>query len=296
MHLNVEIDEGSGFCYGVVRAIGKAEEVLGTAGKLHSLGAIVHNETELERLAGKGLETISYEDFKDGKIPEGAQILIRAHGEPPETYSLAKERGYRIIDCTCPVVLKLQEKIRRAARLAGKDGRILIFGKTGHAEVNGLVGQAEAEGCKVHVIESEKMLRELLGDGTWSGRGRTEIFSQTTKDPEEYRRICDILKAGIPDAKVNDTICGQVASRHSRLTEFAGSHDVVLFVSGKESSNGKVLYQLCLQANPKSHFIGNAGDVRPEWFSDGDSIGICGATSTPKWLLEEVAAIFQNYL
>lgn len=296
MHLKIDIDGDSGFCYGVVRAIGKAEEFLSAHGRLYSLGAIVHNETEMERLARKGLETISYADFLSGEAGQGTDILIRAHGEPPETYAIAAEKGYRIIDCTCPVVLRLQEKIRAAAKRMGSGGCIMIFGKTGHAEVNGLVGQAEAEGCPVYVVENSGMLRSLIAGGELARFGGVEIFSQTTKDPAEYREICRELIAAVPSAKANDTICGQVASRHRKLAEFAGNHDVVLFVSGKESSNGKVLYRLCLDVNPRTHFIGDEGDIREEWFSDGDNVGICGATSTPKWLLEKIADYMRKYL
>lgn len=293
MHLKIEIDEGSGFCYGVVRAIGKAEEILSASGKLYSLGAIVHNDTELERLAQKGLTSISYDEFENGAPGHGAGILIRAHGEPPKTYAIAEKNSYRLIDCTCPVVLRLQEKIRAAAKRIGGNGRILIFGKKGHAEVNGLVGQAEAEGCDVYVIENEEMLHSLSASGKIGGTGtadsQTEIFSQTTKDQDGYRRLCDSLKRLIPGIKINDTICGQVASRHARLTDFAARHDTILFVSGKESSNGKVLYGLCKKANPRSHFIEDENGIKPEWFHEGESVGICGATSTPKWLLERVA-------
>lgn len=296
MHLNIEIDEGSGFCYGVVRAISKAEEFLASSGKLFSLGAIVHNETELERLAGKGLSTIRYEDFESGKIGCGADVLIRAHGEPPATYRIASENRYHIIDCTCPVVLKLQGKIRQAAKRIGPRGRIIIFGKAGHAEVNGLVGQAEAEGCPVSVVENAEMLQSLIASGAIRRDGETEIFSQTTKDPSEYEEICDILCEAFPEARTNNTVCGQVASRHKRLEDFAKSHDCILFVSGKESSNGKVLYQLCLETNQRTHFIGTEQEILPEWFSEGEKVGICGATSTPKWLLERVSEFLQKNL
>jgi 4-hydroxy-3-methylbut-2-enyl diphosphate reductase len=292
----VEIEKHSGFCGGVIRAIGKAEKYLdgNPGGKLYSLGAIVHNEAELERLGRKGLVTISREDI--GSIPDPCRetLLIRAHGEPPETYSLAKETGITVIDCTCPVVLRLQERIREAyERLKPEGGQLIIFGKIGHAEVLGLVGQV---GGDATVIEDVPMLLDALGEGP-GGHAPTirtdkplDIFSQTTKSPVEYARICTLLKsrarAGLT---VHDTICSQVASRHEELSEFALSHDVVIFVSGATSSNGKVLCDLCRSRNPRTYHISDPEEVSPEWFRDGDMVGVCGATSTPRWLLEQVA-------
>lgn len=296
MVMNVEVDENSGFCYGVVRAIETAERVLSSSEVLYSLGAMVHNETELERLAGIGLRTIDRKQFTEGTFPgqEPPAILIRAHGEPPETYRTAEEKGYRLIDCTCPVVLKLQEKIRKSSAELGPDGMIIIFGKKGHAEVNGLVGQARAENCPVEVVEDRSMTYDLLRSGKISPESEVRIFSQTTKDPEEYKEICKIIRDHIPGAAAYDTICAQVATRHKRLRDFAAGHDCIVFVAGKESSNGKVLYELCHETNPRTHFTGNPSEISKDWFREGESVGVCGATSTPKWLLEKVAEKIRN--
>lgn len=286
MNLNIEIDEGSGFCYGVVRAIQTAETFLARDnGELYSLGAIVHNETELSRLEAIGLRTLDYDEFCASSDMHGKHLLIRAHGEPPRTYGTAAQAGYSVIDCTCPVVLKLQQRIRAAAERLGDKGLILIFGKKGHAEVNGLVGQVEQSGCRVAVIESPEMaIHSEIPQGC-----RTEIFSQTTKDPAEYESVCSILSAKCPSLVINRTICAQMASRHEKLKEFATRHSIIIFVAGKESSNGKVLYNLCMSNNCNCHFVGSPDEIKPGWFTPGDNVGICGATSTPKWLLEEVA-------
>ena len=286
VRLNVEIDPGSGFCGGVIRAIGRAEEYLSGGGTLYSLGAIVHNEAELERLGAKGLVTVS----SVSEAPSGEALLIRAHGEPPETYSSAAERNLSVIDCTCPVVLKLQQSIREAwERIRGR-GELLIFGKPGHAEVLGLVGQT---GGGALVVQDLPMLEGLIAQGCIPKEGPLEIFSQTTKSPSEYREICSRLRKFLsPKASfmVHDTICAQVARRHEKLREFAASHDAIVFVAGVSSSNGKVLYDLCKSVNERTHHIGGPSGIDYSWFSDGDSVGVCGATSTPSWLLEEVAA------
>lgn len=307
MKLHVEIDKGSGFCNGVIRAVETAEANLNGNG-LYSLGAIVHNNAELERLRQKGLEVIDIESMKK---MSGTTVLIRAHGEPPQTYTIAKENNIKLIDCTCPVVLKLQERIKKTydqinqTVANGEDGElsggmIVIFGKEGHAEVNGLVGQVNGDAVITDVIHS--------ADG-YSIKGISQIdfsrpiyiFSQTTKDPQEYELVCNVIREKIAQArgcsieeagryiKIHNTICRQVAQRHSNLVEFAKSKSVIVFVSGKESSNGKVLYELCRSANPHSYHIQGIGQIDREWFNDGDSVGICGATSTPKWQLEEVA-------
>lgn len=291
MGIRVEVDDNSGFCYGVVRAIETAEKVLSSSEVLYSLGAMVHNETELERLAGIGLRTIGRDTFNEGSFSESKSpsVLIRAHGEPPDTYKTAEEKGYRLIDCTCPVVLKLQEKIRRSSAELGPEGMIIIFGKKGHAEVNGLVGQAREENCRVEVVEDRSMTLDLLASGKIAPETKVRIFSQTTKDPEEYGEICRVIRDWLPEAKAFDTICAQVATRHKRLRDFAARHDCIVFVAGKESSNGKVLYELCHETNPRTHFTGNPEEISEEWFNDGESVGVCGATSTPKWLLEKVA-------
>lgn len=296
--MTVEIDKRSGFCGGVIRAISKAEEFLDAnpGKKLYSLGAIVHNEAELERLGRKGLVTISKEDIGRIPSPSTETLLIRAHGEPPSTYELAREVGINVIDCTCPVVLKLQRNIREAHRrlkigVAGSggstNGQVLVFGKVGHAEVLGLLGQVGGDAV---VIENMDMLLTALEDGTIRTDVPLEIFSQTTKSPTEYSQICAVLseraQAGLT---VHNTICSQVASRHEELSSFAQSHDIIIFVSGASSSNGKVLCDLCRSRNPRTYHISSPEEIDPEWFGPDDRVGICGATSTPRWLLEEVA-------
>lgn len=280
-----EIDPDSGFCHGVVRAVNKAEEILSEGGRLYSLGAMVHNTAELRRLAGKGLEIIDLEGIR--RLPEGSTVLIRAHGEPPSTYALAGSRGIKVVDCTCPVVLKLQKDIAAAfAKVCAGSGKVVIFGKRGHAEVNGLVGQT---GGKAIVIEN---LSELNGlDLT----GRIELFSQTTRDPGEYAALTDALKQKNSDITVHDTICRQVFGRHRKLAAFAAGHDVILFVSGRDSSNGKVLYELCREHNQRSYWVEDPSEVDPLWIADACAIGITGATSTPRWQLEAVAARCKLY-
>ena len=290
MDLKVEIDSGSGFCGGVIRAIGSAEKFLDEVPGRHlfSLGAIVHNEEELSRLARKGLVTIDYDDLAEMQAAGGETLLIRAHGEPPQTYAQAAGLGFNVIDCTCPVVLRLQESIRSAyARLKSQGGQIVIFGKVGHAEVLGLVGQVGGDAI---VVEDMSSLEALLSDGTIHADVPVEVFSQTTKSPDEYAGICALLRERLTDLTVHDTVCSQVASRHERLSSFALSHDVILFVSGKASSNGKVLCELCKSLNIRTYHIGSEADIKREWFGENDRVGVCGATSTPKWLLEKVAA------
>jgi 4-hydroxy-3-methylbut-2-enyl diphosphate reductase len=286
--VTVEIDGRSGFCGGVIRAISRAERFLSEQDHLYSLGAIVHNEAELDRLGAEGLRTVA--SIPD--VPEGETVLIRAHGEPPSTYAEARRRGLSVIDCTCPVVLKLQQHIREAyARLHadGQHGTLLIFGKIGHAEVLGLLGQVEGDAI---VVENRAMLEAAIPDIDFSQP--VEIFSQTTKSPAEYAEICDRVRSLGSRVTVHDTICAQVANRHEHLAAFARAHDLILFVAGEASSNGKVLFDLCRSVNSRSHRIGSADDIDPAWIRDGDRVGICGATSTPKWLLEEVAAAVRN--
>jgi (E)-4-hydroxy-3-methyl-but-2-enyl pyrophosphate reductase (IPP and DMAPP forming) len=293
--LNVEIDRHSGFCGGVIRAIGTAEKILRKEGRLYSLGAIVHNEEELRRLQGRGLVTIDTEDLREMRDPvAGDPLLIRAHGEPPQVYARARELGFEVVDCTCPVVLGLQQKIREAhRRLAPVDGKIVLFGKIGHPEVLGLVGQVDGG---VIVVENLDQLRDRIADGTLRTYRDIELFSQTTMSPEGYVKIQQYLSGMMAGASltVHATICQQVASRHRELAEFARSHDVIVFVSGRDSSNGKVLCELCRRANIRTWHIGAAAGLRREWFRPGDRVGVCGATSTPKWLLEEVAAGIKN--
>lgn len=282
MKLTVEIDPRSGFCNGVVRAVQQAENYLQYNSRLYSLGAIVHNATELERLKEKGLRILTIEEV--GRLRHDV-ILVRAHGEPPETYELARRNDLQVIDCTCPVVLRLQQRVRETfERLKAIGGQVVIFGKKGHAEVNGLVGQTGGEALVIGSIEE--------ADAIDFSRP-VALFSQTTKDPDEFRRIAAYIRSRRPDAEVYDTVCRQVAQRHKSLVAFAGTHDVILFMSGRESSNGKVLFDLCRSVNARTYWIENAAQVDLTWFRDGDSVGICGATSTPKWQLEEIFIYLQ---
>ena len=290
--LTVDIDKNSGFCAGVIRAIGKAEEYLnkGEENRLYSLGAIVHNDSELERLSGKGLVTIDKEDFDDMVGAAGEVLLIRAHGEPPQTYERAEALGFEVIDCTCPVVLKLQQSIKQAyiRQQEAGCGQILIFGKIGHAEVLGLIGQTDGTAV---VVEDIAMLEEAIAEGRIVLDVHTEIFSQTTKSPAEYRSLCARLEEMMENGLLNvhNTICSQVATRHERLSKFAFEHDIIVFVAGKASSNGKVLCDLCKSLNIRTYHIDSPAEIKREWFRADDKVGVCGATSTPKWLLEETA-------
>lgn len=286
MRLDVTIDPQSGFCGGVIRAIKKAEDFLSDGnGTLYSLGSIVHNEAELERLGDKGLRTIGKEDM--ARLA-GADVLIRAHGEPPQTYAQARRYGIRLIDCTCPVVLQLQRHIREAH---DQGSQILIFGKVGHAEVLGLVGQVDGDAL---VVEDMEMLSEALRAGRVDLERHIELFSQTTKSPDGYKAVCQAVEQALEGhdghLTIHDTICSQVASRHVQLSEFASARDVIVFVAGRDSSNGKVLYDLCRRVNPRTVRVGSPAELDPATFRDGDRVGVCGATSTPKWLLEAVAA------
>lgn len=288
--ITVEIDRNSGFCPGVIRVVDKAEEYLSRNGHLYSLGAIVHNEEELTRLHRKGLVTIDDDDLDQATKVEGESLLIRAHGEPPSVYEKARRLGFDVIDCTCPVVLKLQKDIREAySRVHPEGGKLVIYGKIGHAEVLGLVGQVGGDAL---VVEDKAQLRARLDENAVSGP--VEVFSQTTMDPDSYRKLCDYLISRIPMTTVHNTICAQVSSRHKRLMEFSLSHDVIVFVSGKSSSNGKVLCDLCRSYNFRTYHIGGANEIQKAWFGNNDRIGVCGATSTPKWLLEQVATAIEN--
>ena len=266
--LTVDIDTNSGFCAGVISAIGKAEEFLKEGERLYSLGAIVHNDAELSRLVGKGLVTIDKEDLEEMVAAEGEVLLIRAHGEPPQTYATAENLGFKIIDCTCPVVLKLQQRIKDAylKHLESGKGQIIIFGKIGHAEVLGLIGQTDGTAV---VVENIAMLENCVKEGSIKLDVPTEVFSQTTKSPAEYSRLCTRLEemmAGYNELSVerfkgrglltvHNTICSQVATRHERLSKFALEHEIVIFVSGKASSNGKVLCDLCKSLNIRTYHI-----------------------------------------
>ena len=284
----IEIDEGSGFCFGVTRAIGKAEEELGNGKKLYCLGDIVHNGKECSRLQQLGLETIdhgTYNTLRD------ANVLLRAHGEPPSTYKKAQENNIHIVDATCPVVLHLQERIRKEYT-ADTDHKkqIVIFGKNGHAEVLGLVGQTEGTAI---VIESPEEVGRLDMNRDIC------LYSQTTKSLDGFRTIVEYIQNHIsPDAtfKYADTICRQVSNRLANIRAFASRHDVILFVCGKKSSNGRVLFSQCKEVNPRSYMIDTASEVDPDWLQDCSSVGICGATSTPKWLMEECKVRIQELL
>ena len=302
--ITVDIDKNSGFCAGVIRAIGKAEEFLesGDNRRLYSLGAIVHNDSELERLLQKGLVTIDKEDFDEMVNAEGEVLLIRAHGEPPQTYERAAALGFQVVDCTCPVVLKLQQRIKEAYIRHKEEGRgqIIIFGKIGHAEVLGLIGQTDGTAV---VVDDVFMLEEAVKEGTIKLDVPTEVFSQTTKSPAEYKGLCARLEEDMARynelsverfkgrglLSVHDTICSQVATRHERLSKFALEHDLIVFVAGKASSNGKVLCDLCKSLNIRTYHIDSPSEIKREWFRADDKVGVCGATSTPKWLLEETA-------
>lgn len=303
--MTVEIDRNSGFCGGVIRAIDGAERVLAEKGSLYSLGAIVHNEAELARLQRLGLRTIDSVDGPPASGPRAARLsgdstgsrpvlLIRAHGEPPQTYRIAREKGYEVVDFTCPVVLKIQKSIREAWQRSRPDGQIVLFGKVGHAEVLGLVGQVDG---KAKVVEDIAQLEEAISDGSIDVGKPIDIFSQTTKSPEGYAALCSALAERMASENlltVHNTICTQVASRYKQLSDFAAGHDVVVFVSGKESSNGRVLCDLCRSVNCRTYQVGEASGIRAEWFLPDDNVGVCGATSTPKWLLEEVATQIKN--
>ena len=285
--IRVGIDPNSGFCGGVIRAISTAEDFLSAnGGRLWSLGAIVHNEEELARLGRKGLGTIDHAGLSG--LGASDTVLIRAHGEPPQTYERLKEAGLRYLDCTCPVVLKLQRQIKEAS----SHSQVVIFGKIGHPEVLGLVGQTDGRAL---VVENIGQLHEAFAGGALRDGMPVELFSQTTMSPEGYEELAEELrKLAGQGVTVHSTICAQVASRHRELLAFARAHEVIIFVSGFSSSNGKVLFEWCRSINPRSWHIGSPSELRPEWFSGVSSAGVCGATSTPKWLLEEVAASIKN--
>lgn len=282
----VEIDKGSGFCFGVVTAINKAEEELAKGATLYCLGDIVHNSREVERLKEMGLITINHEEFKQ---LHHAKVLLRAHGEPPETYEIARRNQIEIIDATCPVVLRLQKRIKVEHREESKEEKqIIIYGQNGHAEVLGLVGQTAGKAIVIEKLEEVKSL-----DFTKSIR----LYSQTTKSLDEFWEIVDYIKEHIaPEATFEyyDTICRQVANRMPNLREFAASHDLLFFVSGKKSSNGKMLFSECLKVNPNSHLIDNEEEIDNSLLEGAQSIGVCGATSTPKWLMEKIYRVIKT--
>ena len=274
--MEIEIDNGSGFCFGVTAAIQKAEEELAKGTRLYCLGDIVHNGMECERLRQMGLITIDHDEL--ARLHD-ATVLLRAHGEPPETYELARRNNIEIIDATCPVVLQLQKRIKR--QYDSNSGQIVIFGKKGHAEVLGLVGQTHSGAI---VIESYDEVSKL------DFSRDIYLYSQTTKSLDEFHRIIDYIQQHIvPGATFRsfDTICRNVANRMPNISQFASRHDLILFVCGRKSSNGRVLYQECLRVNPNTHLIEGPDEIAPSWLTSVRTIGICGATSTPKWLMEQ---------
>ncbi|MBQ6917633.1 MAG: 4-hydroxy-3-methylbut-2-enyl diphosphate reductase [Prevotella sp.] len=299
--IQIEIDNGSGFCFGVTTAIKKAEEELAKGEKLYCLGDIVHNGMECDRLREMGLVTINHDEMAQ---LHDAKVLLRAHGEPPETYALARRNNIEIIDATCPVVLKLQKRIKEqydSNAVAGdffdersgkaerqSPAQIVIFGKKGHAEVLGLVGQTHSNAI---VIESSDEVTKL------DFSRDIYLYSQTTKSLDEFNRIIDYIQTHIsPSAtfKSFDTICRSVANRMPNISQFAAKHDLILFVCGRKSSNGKVLYNECLRVNPNSHLVEDPQEIQPEWLEGIQSVGICGATSTPRWLMEQCSDAIKN--
>jgi len=283
--MNVTIDKYSGFCFGVEFAIQMAEDEMENNETLYCLGDIVHNDVEVKRLNKKGLVIINRDELEN---IHDCKVLIRAHGEPPETYKIALENNLEIIDASCPVVLKLQNRIKDAYEIMKKEnGQIVIYGQEGHAEVIGLNGQTKNNAI---VITSESDLNKI--DFTKN----IILFSQTTKSTDGFYKIVKLIEERInnsdagskPKLIFHDSICRQVSNRTPHLVDFCKNHDVVLFVSSKKSSNGKALYEKCRQSNVRSHFIQNEGEIDNSWFGEHDSVGICGATSTPMWLMEKI--------
>ena len=282
--LQIEIDNGSGFCFGVTTAIQKAEEELEKGTQLYCLGDIVHNGMECERLRAMGLVTIDHEQM--ARLHD-VTVLLRAHGEPPETYEMARRNNIEIIDATCPVVLQLQKRIKKqyeathTSNLSPLTSQIVIFGKKGHAEVLGLVGQTHSDAIIIESLEEVTKL-DFSHD--------IYLYSQTTKSLDEFHRIIEYIQQHIsPSATFRsfDTICRSVANRMPNISQFATKHDLILFVCGRKSSNGKVLYNECLRVNPNTHLIEGPEEIDPSWLADVRTVGICGATSTPKWLMEQ---------
>ncbi|MBI5008870.1 MAG: 4-hydroxy-3-methylbut-2-enyl diphosphate reductase [Bacteroidia bacterium] len=285
----VEIDRKSGFCFGVQNAVEIAEKALLEGEKVYSLGPIVHNDMEVQRLSGLGLTSINHDQFRNLR---DCKVLIRAHGEPPETYLTAQKNNITIIEATCPIVKTLQARIRKT--FAGsKEGmaQVVIFGKPGHAEVIGLLGQIENKGI---LVKSPDDLSEI------DFKKPVHLFSQTTMSVKDYNTLAENIKgkyreSGFRDPdemfKIHRTICGQVSNREPHLKEFARNHDVVIFVSGNESSNGKMLYQVCKSVNPDTYFVASESELDLKWFTGKNTVGVCGATSTPKWLIESISNV-----
>jgi 4-hydroxy-3-methylbut-2-en-1-yl diphosphate reductase len=288
----VEIDKQSGFCFGVQNAVEIAEKALIKGEKVFSLGPIVHNDKEVERLSALGLVSIDHDEFRKLK---NCKVLIRAHGEPPETYLTAERNNISIIEATCPIVRRLQSKIKDTWMKTKKgNGQVVIFGKPGHAEVVGLLGQINDEG--IIVTGPDDFYKIDVTRPVY-------LFSQTTMSVKEYSNLTDILRLrmaenGIAEPEknlfINKTICGQVSNREPHLKAFAKKHDTIIFVSGRESSNGKMLYSVCKNINPDTHFVSSPEELERSWFEGKNSVGICGATSTPKWLIESIRDIISN--
>ena len=285
--MQVTIDPHSGFCFGVVYAIQMAEDALDNSGKLSCLGDIVHNNVEVDRLRSKGLEIIDHARLKTLK---DCKVLIRAHGEPPETYKIALENNIELIDASCPVVLKLQNRVRISVdEMTERDGQVVIFGEVGHAEVMGLVGQTKGEAI---LVRNEEDLDKV------DYSRPIYFFSQTTKSTRGFEKMRSLIEERSKNARENeiqeeflnsnDTVCRQVSNREPQLKKFSDSHDVIVFVSGKKSSNGKVLFEVCKSVNPKTYFISDVDEIDPNWLEGVGSVGVCGATSTPMWLMKKV--------
>jgi len=286
--MQVTIDQNSGFCFGVVYAIQMAEDELASSGSLYCLGDIVHNDIEVKRLGAQGLKIINHEDLR--KLRD-CRVLIRAHGEPPQTYITAMENNIELLDASCPVVLKLQNRVKLGYdKLTDKNGQMVIYGIPGHAEVNGLMGQTDQQAI---IITTEEDLEKIDYSRPIS------LFSQTTKSTEKFYHFAELIKQRAAamnntEVSVNDTICRQVSNREPQLQKFAAQHDVIVFVSGKKSSNGKVLYQVCKAVNPRSYFVSDENELEDSWFENVTSVGICGATSTPLWLMERIQHSIQE--
>ena len=284
--MKVTIDNRSGFCFGVVRAISRAEQALGEGGTVFSLGDIVHNRIEVQRLQQLGLETVSHAQMESLC---GRRLFIRAHGEPPSTFATARRLGIEVIDATCPVVARLQEKVKRAhAEMRACGGQVVILGKRGHAEVVGLTGQVADPTIVIERVEDLELI----------DFSRPVYFlSQTTQSIGLFERLGAEMRRRAADAGqvyIDDTICRQVSNREQHLTEFSGRFDAVVFVCGRKSSNGKVLSEVCRRANPRTHVVEEASEIDPAWFEGAATVGICGATSTPKWLMQDVADAIGN--
>tara|TARA_B110000008_G_scaffold16960_1_gene15786 strand:+ start:33146 stop:34018 length:873 start_codon:yes stop_codon:yes gene_type:complete len=288
--MEVTIDKYSGFCFGVVYAIQMAEDILEKEDSLYCLGDIVHNNKEVDRLNDMGLKIINHDDLKE---LSDCKVLIRAHGEPPSTYTIALENNIQLLDASCPVVLKLQHQIKEGYEDIKKiDGQVIIFGKEGHAEVTGLLGQTKNDAIIVTTVDDLEKV-----DFSKS----IYIYSQTTKSPKAYKAISDMIAervklAGKENVKyiVHDTLCRQVSGREPQLKQFSKDNDVIVFVSGQKSSNGKMLYKSCKEENVNSYFISDVNEIKNEWFLTASSVGICGATSTPRWLMENVQNAIEN--